>query len=211
MHDPGARRPARGLEITKIVDIGGDRLVLDDAQRADSIHVFVRQRRLDQRAGQHRVGDSGQHVLDGTALRHPATERRDHPRQRCAELVLADTVATVSPDTVQIIVPGDSAFRIDGTRRHPERRWPGSPTTSRRCAPSSRIIDTPPHTTGRSTSPTDNGRAASEFTENSPTDRRPVTRMHRRDHRARSSWRGGRYRRRRGDGLLPHRRVGGAP
>ncbi len=33
MHDPGARRPARGLEITKIVDVDGDRFVLDDAQR----------------------------------------------------------------------------------------------------------------------------------------------------------------------------------
>ena len=32
MHDPSTRRPPRGLEITKIVDLDGDRFVLDDAQ-----------------------------------------------------------------------------------------------------------------------------------------------------------------------------------
>ena len=32
MRDPESRRPARGLELTKIVDLVGDRFVLDDTQ-----------------------------------------------------------------------------------------------------------------------------------------------------------------------------------
>ena len=32
MHDPESRRPARGLELTKILDLVGDRFVLDDTQ-----------------------------------------------------------------------------------------------------------------------------------------------------------------------------------